>query len=120
MLIGEQAPVLARIVLQSRLRLVSVELFLQFGRRRFVSGLERAFAVPVVAGVVAVPELVIDGQSELAFPERAVCAFRVGRRSWHPSEVRQYVFSRSNCCQSAALWARITAVEYSVSSHVRL
>lgn len=88
MLLRKELPILARIILQPTLRLVSSYLCLCRQRsNRVIGRLERAFAVPSVARSVFVPKWVIDGARQLALPEHAVLRLGIGRHRRHPSEV---------------------------------
>ena len=67
--------VLSRIVFKPTLRLGRFHVIRTVDR--FISSLQRAFAVPSVARVMIVPERIIDGQRELLEPVGSVCAFRL-------------------------------------------
>ena len=85
--IGEGVSVLSGVVFESALRWVD-GVDVVWPVDGFVCGLEGAFAVPPVAGVVLGPEGVVDREGELLFPKLPMGGLRIGGCCRHPPEVR--------------------------------
>lgn len=85
--VAEQLAVFGRIVIQAGHRQRGCITIQGFGIHRLVSLLQAAFAVPAVAGVMFVPEGVIDRQRELLFPVVLMQRIRSNGRSRHPADI---------------------------------
>ena len=85
MLVTERVPILARVVLQTSLRLCWLHVLET--DHGVIGGFKRTLAVPTVTWVMLIPERIIHWKGQLHLPIGTVATLRLLGSGRHPSEV---------------------------------